>query len=66
MEMERRSGPALLVSIQNFTLFPNNYRSFEAVHVYILGQEWSNYVDIKGASSYVITLPLNVDFVLSP
>ena len=34
--------------------------------MYILGQGRSNYVDIKGASSYVITLPLNVNFVPSP
>ena len=49
-----------------FSLFSDNYRSLEAVHTYILGQGWSKYVDIKGASSYVITLPLNVDFILSP
>ena len=33
-EMERRFGPALLVSIQNLLSFPTtSYRSFEAVHV---------------------------------
>ena len=67
LHMERRPGPALAACIDpKFTLFSNNYRSLEAAHMYVLGHGWSNYVDIKGASSYVIALPLNVDFVLPP